>query len=113
MPAAEGLGAFTFVLSYVVKTCSPIQTGAGGTGVWLPCKKTYILSLATITIIILFILDLKRWLRYFKKTELNGNTKKKNNRKKDINKINTKDKNGINDPTLKDTFRRHVFFFFF
>lgn len=40
MPAAEGLGAFTFVLSYVVKTRSPIQTGAGGTGVWLPCKKT-------------------------------------------------------------------------
>lgn len=38
---------------------------------------------------------------------------KKKNRKKDINKINTKDKNGINDPTLKDTFRRHVFFFFF
>lgn len=36
---------------------------------------------------------------------------KKEQQEKDINKINTKDKNGINDPILKDTFKRQVFFF--
>lgn len=47
MPAAEGLSAFTFVFSYVMKTRPPIQTGAGGTGVWLTYKKTYTMRIIT------------------------------------------------------------------
>lgn len=38
VPAAERLSAFTFVLSYVVKTRPAIETGTGGARVRLPWK---------------------------------------------------------------------------
>lgn len=40
VPAAEVLGALTLVLPDVVKTGPPVQTGAGGAGVRLPCRDT-------------------------------------------------------------------------